>query len=483
MIALRTEGGSGFGWVDTIPFVLLGEVLAVVFVIRVLGKGGSTAATLNWVVLILLAPWIGLLLYYLLPSRLSLHKLRRRTTKLAWIESSLDELAPPPGQVEGIHPLGRLLRSLDPESVAFGNRVQLVATGPRFFDQACAAIAAARRFVHFETYIFRPDQTGLALLEVLVAAARRGVEVRLLYDSFGSFSLKSRHLAALRAAGGKAYAYMPILWRRRPFTLNLRLHRKLLVVDGEVAFTGGRNVGDEYARDRFGKARIWWDTMVRIEGPAVPRLHRVFVEDWYNAVEEDLARREYFPEVGRVDDDVVGIVASGPDQRASHFHYVMVQLITMAERTIDLSSPYLIPNETMLTVLRIAAKRGVRVRVHINGPAAAQWILLRAGRYYSRQLLTDGVEVYETQGDYNHSKTVLVDGKTLFVGSHNLDIRSGELNFELGVLIDRGPACAAAARLFTERLAAGKRLDLAEIRRSSLAVFVENACRLLSPLL
>ena len=147
-------------------------------------------------------------------------------------------------------------------SLSVGNAVRWLPSGSDFFASATAAIDRARQFVHLEFYIFRPDATGLALLERLTAAAQRGVAVRLLFDSMGSFSLKAKHLAALRKAGGKAEPFLPLLWKRRPFTLNLRNHRKQILVDGEVAFLGGRNVGDEYANDRFDGKRAWFDAMV-----------------------------------------------------------------------------------------------------------------------------------------------------------------------------------------------------------------------------
>src|SRR6185436_16626630 len=147
--------------------------------------------------------------------------------------------SPGPARGTGIE---RLLTRLDADSVHGGNAVRWLPGGPDFAAAAEAAIASARQFVHLEMYIFRPDRSGQRILELLTAAAARGVEVRLLYDSFGSWGLKTRHLAPLRQAGGRAQAYLPLFWKRRPFTLNLRNHRKLLVVDGRTALLGGRNV-------------------------------------------------------------------------------------------------------------------------------------------------------------------------------------------------------------------------------------------------
>ena len=224
-----------------VVFVALGYVLAVVVVMRMLGEGGAPSTTLAWLLVVLSAPWIGVTLYYLLPRRLELRRLVRQRAQQADVSDRLDQLcAGPmePAPPQGDHPVFATLAGGDTTSVAQGNRVDVLATGQEFFAGAAAEIERAQRFVHLEVYIFRPDAAGMKVLELLAQAAARGVEVRLLFDSFGSWSLNDRHLRALRDAGGQAVPFLPLLWRRRPFTLNLRNHRKLLVVDGHTAWLG-----------------------------------------------------------------------------------------------------------------------------------------------------------------------------------------------------------------------------------------------------
>ena len=468
-----------------LPLVgVLGEVLAVVFVVRVLTRGDSTAATLNWVFVILVAPYIGLVLYYLLPRRIHLVRLRRRSNRMAWIGSLLDEVVqtPAPDPAVGT-PLSRLLCRMDPDAIYGGNRVTLLASGSDFVERGIEAIENAQHFVHLETYIFRADATGQRLLELLSAAAARGIEVRLLYDSLGSWSLRRAHLQPLLAAGGRAHAYAPLLWRRRPFTLNLRNHRKLLVVDGEIAMLGGRNIGDEYATDHFGESGRWLDTMVEVEGPAVARLHRVFVEDWFNTTDEDLAAKTYFPTPAAAGDEHVGVVASGPDAPTSTLRWTLFHLITTAERSLDISSPYVIPDVAILTALQVVAARGVRVRIHTNGRAVAQQVLHRAQRSHYRRLLTAGVEITESANDYNHSKMLLVDGVRLFIGSPNLDVRSEDLNFEIAIVTGDATVCRDAGALFEERLAGSHPIHADDLEPRWFDPLANGFCRLLSPLL
>ncbi len=480
------DAAPGAGAWSIHPSVLayvIGEVLAVVFVVRVLTRGGSAAATLNWVLIILITPYAGLLLYYLLPRRIQLKRLKRRANKMSWISSQLAEVVPASASTVNHDGLTRLLCRLDPDAVHDGNRLTLLETGADFVADSVEWIERAEDFVHLETYIFRPDRTGLRLLELLTRAARRGVEVRLLYDSLGSWSLKRAHLQPLVAAGGRAKAYLPLLWRHRPFTLNLRNHRKLLVVDGKVCILGGRNVGDEYATDHFGDTGRWLDTMVKVEGPAVRRLHRVFVEDWYNAAEEDLAQERYFPDGEALGSDRLGIVVSGPDAPTNALSWMFFQLIVDAERTLDISSPYLIPNPVVLTAMQVAATRGVRVRIHTNGRGVAQGILHRAQRSHYSPLLDAGVEITEGVADYNHSKMILVDERRLLVGSPNLDVRSEELNFEIAVVTEGDSICTQARDLFARRLASGRRVHAADLEPRWWDPLANGVCRLLSPVL
>jgi cardiolipin synthase A/B len=479
------QGAESWQWV-LLAFALLGELLAVVFVYRIVVRGGSPSSTLLWVVLILAAPWIGLLVYYLLPRRLQLRRLRKMRVRGA----RLREVRPSPGAADGgaAEPglgLRALLQGADGAGTTAGNSVRWLASGKEFVDAAVAAISAAERQVHFVVYILRPDAAGLQLLSLLTEAARRGVVVRLLYDSFGSFGLKRGHLAALRAAGGHAVAFLPLLWKRRPFTVNLRNHRKLLIVDGEVGFLGGRNVGDEYWTDRVGRRRIWLDAMVELRGPVVQRLQDVFVEDWCTATDEvlvDACMPKSSPVSGVGSE--VGVVCSGPDRDQSDLWFAVVQAIGGAERSVELSSPYLLLPPVMLFALQLAVARGVTVRVYTNGPRTEAPVLYHAQRSFYAQLLQSGVELYETIDHYNHAKVIVVDGRHVVVGSANMDLRSAQLNFEIAaVVIDDEELAQSVQATTAERRKLFRAITPESLPQSPFWRMVDGACGLLSPLL
>jgi cardiolipin synthase len=472
---------------QVVAIALMGELLAIVFVYRVLVRGGSPSSTLLWMVVILATPWIGLLLYYLLPRRLELRRLRRMRVRGARLRDSRDRSGqePPGGEAVAAPRSGlrALLAGTDGSGLVGGTEVNWLASGEQFLEAAEAAIEAARHHVHMVVYIFRPDAAGRRWLDVMTRAAARGVAVRLLYDSFGSFGLKASHLQALRAAGGRAEPFLPLLWKRRPFTVNLRNHRKLLVVDSEIGFVGGRNVGDEYFTDRVGRSRRWLDAMLELRGPVVERLQGVFVEDWCTATEQVLRDLPVAASAagGNVD---VGVVCSGPDRDESDLWYSVVQAIGEAETSVDLSSPYLVPPPTLLLALQIAAARGVVVRIYTNGPKVESAVLYHAQRHHYRQMLAAGIELYETVHEYNHAKLLVVDEKTVLVGSANMDLRSAHLNFEIAVVAIDAPALAAEVLQTIERRRADfRRLQTADLPTDPVRRALDGAAGMLSPLL
>jgi cardiolipin synthase len=265
--------------------------------------------------------------------------------------------------------------------------------------------------------------------------------------------------------------------------MNLRNHRKILLVDGQVGFVGGRNVGDEYLTDRIGQQRAWHDAMLELRGPVVDRLQDVFVEDWCTATDEVLADTFVLPGATHGGSEVA-VVGSGPDREQSGLWFALVQAIGEATSSIELSSPYLVPPPTLLFALELAVARGVRVRIHTNGPQVEAAILYHAQRSYYRRLLRAGIQIYETVRDYNHAKLLVVDARTVMVGSANMDLRSAHLNFEIAaVVVDAGELAQQVLATLDRRLQRCRRVDLADLPRRPLLRALDGLCGLLSPLL
>ncbi len=491
---LRTSDVLAFSFGDLLSWegawliLFAGYVIAIGFVLfQLLTANRTPATTLSWLLFVLLVPYLGLVFYYLLPHRLRLRRLRTRRTRLAGIEDSLVELAPSGGETESTSRFlsKRFFQHLDYDGPVAGNQLELLTSGESFFASLEAAVEEAKEFVHIQTYIFRPDAAGKRVLDLLTATAERGVEVRLLYDSLGSWWLSDKALKGLRRAGGKAHAYLPFFWHKRPLTLNLRNHRKLVVVDGHTSFTGGRNIGVEYATDvQLDGEGNWFDVMVRVRGPVTQQLHRVFVEDWYTAASEDLAVSAYLGPTESVGDSWVVGIENGPDREQRRLRLVLFEMIAHAEHSVLISSPYFIPDLVMTTALIAAAARGARVKLFLNSPQTENAIVYRAGRSYYQRLLEAGIQIVESGPHYNHTKLVIVDGKTLYLGSANFDQRSFVYNFEVGIvsLGDR-EICAACERMIEERAQEGHAVTLENLKIGRVSLLVDGICRLLSPLL
>jgi cardiolipin synthase len=434
-----------------------------------------------WMLVVLGFPWIGALLYALFGRR-RLHKkiVRLRSRRAAALATSDAALA-----ARGVVPARRAAGAtadlvLGAEAVGVrppvpGNEFTLLAEGPDAFRAGRDAIEAARHHVHLVTYIFKDDRTGRDTLALLAQAAKRGAEVRVLYDGLGSFWRPNRFFRPLRDAGGKAAAFLPIEVFRRPH-LNLRNHRKLLIADGCTAFTGGMNVGDEYAT-----GRNWRDLHCRIRGPVCASLQRVFVEDWNFATGEVLDTDDYFPACPSEGDVPVQVVDSGPDQEEPHADELMFGAVSSARRSIDVITPYLVPTPAIEQALASAARRGRRVRVLLPDFVDHRVVRWATDAYVPR-LLRAGVQIWR-HPQMQHGKLVIVDGSWFTLGSTNLDQRSLQLNFELNVAVPHERTAAVLIAHFERELAASRRLTLEEFDVGYPLRLLRATAQLAAPLL
>jgi cardiolipin synthase len=364
----------------------------------------------------------------------------------------------------------------------FGNRIEVLDETPRTLALMEQAIESATESLHLEYYIWRPDRTGTKLRDMLIEKARAGVTVRFLYDGIGSITLGRRFLKPMRQAGIKVAAFLPGRQFLHRWSLNLRSHRKIMVVDGRIGFTGGMNIGDEY----LGKVPYygyWRDTHLQLHGPAVLQLQQIFVEDWLFATDEKLPLASVFPPPQESGDLVAQVLVGEPAGDFSTMHSVFFAAINEARRQVLLSTSYFVPPESLVSALEGAAQRGVRIRLMLAGPPTYPWTLL-AGRSYYETLLKAGVEIYEYQHGLMHAKTLTVDGQWSFVGTPNFDTRSLFLNFETGVAVyDERVATQLEEQFERDVLRAGRiHLD-AWVKRPEYRVLMENIWRLFAPVL
>jgi cardiolipin synthase A/B len=329
----------------------------------------------------------------------------------------------------------RALEALARTPFVDGNALELLIDGEATFGSMFQGIDAARRYVLVQTYILRDDEIGRALQRRLIERAQAGLEVHLLYDEIGSYTLPASHVRALTDAGVRVNRFHSTRGFGNRFQLNFRNHRKVMVVDGEQGWLGGFNFGNEYmGREEDGGP--WRDTHLRIEGPAVLNLQLAFVEDWHWATDEVL-ELPWTPPVPADEQVPVLILPSGPSDRVETASLMMQQLIHGARQRIWLSSPYFVPDEGVLAALKVAALAGVDVRVLI--PEESDNPLVHMAAYaFIGPLLDAGVSLHRYQAGFLHGKAGLVDDDIAWVTSVNLDNRSFRLNFEMtAIAIDQ----------------------------------------------
>ncbi len=365
--------------------------------------------------------------------------------------------------------------------VSASNSVELLADGRTAVEAMERAIDEARTSVLFECYLIRDDATGARFRERLVQAAERGVDVRVLLDAYGCFWLPKRWYRPLQRAGCKVALFLPLRWAFR-LPMNLRTHRKILVVDGRVAFTGGVNIGDEYVR-ATDREPMWRDSHVRVEGPAVGSLSAVFLRDWHFMTGETAVKAELFGECPGQGGVTMAIVPSGPDETREAIHRTFFAAIVAAQRRVWITTPYFVPDRSLLVALETAALRGVEVQM-ILPSRSNHAVTHRAGMSYYADLLEFGVEIYEYLPGMIHAKTMLVDDALSLVGSANMDMRSFRLNFEVHALMRDPKLVERLAQSFVEDRRLSRKLEAGSWAERPWSHRVgEGAARLVSPIL
>lgn len=360
-----------------------------------------------------------------------------------------------------------------------GNKVDLLQDGPSTYQSMIKAIEAARDHINMETYIIDDDEVGQRFADALIARQLKGVQVNLIRDSVGTLGTPSAFFTRLSDAGIKVLEYNPVnpATAKVGWDVNQRDHRKLLIVDGRIAFLGGINISSVYSGGSFSthsKTRPngdlpWRDTDLRIEGPVVADLQKLFIATWTAQKGEPLAARDYFPPLERKGTEVIRAIGSSPDEPFSQIYATLISALQSAQTEIWLTNAYFVPDPQLLAVLKEAAARGVDVKLVLPS-STDSWLVFHAGRAYYSELLEANVKLYERRGALLHVKTAVIDGVWSTVGSTNLDWRSFLHNDEVNVVVlgtEFGKKMQAA---FMADLAKSNEIKLEKWQRRSLVV-------------
>lgn len=448
--------------------------------------------TLSWVIVILLVPFVGIIIYLLIGQNFRKKKLysrkavvdsnylfaaaseQRETLKQKLKDKSLN--------IRNKAHLMTLMLNNQKAMLSEKNNLKILVNGSETFPAMLDAIEGAKEYIHLEFFRFDVDPTANVFRYALMKKAKEGVKVRIIIDDVGSWSFKAKYVKEMREAGVKIFPFMPVRLPLFASKINYRNHRKILVVDGKRGFVGGINIAEKYLNG-LEKIGPWRDTHLEIKGEAIASMNMVFLIDWHFVSKEVLTRDSYYFDTKQIEDKcLVQLASSGPDSDWANIMQVYFSAIATAKKTIYLCTPYFSPNVSILTALKTAALSGVDVRLLIprkSDSAVANW----NSRSYIAELLEAGVRVYLYNIGFNHSKLMIVDGVFSSVGSPNVDMRSFNLNFEVTALIYDDAFAARLQQIYMNDLKDSLEVfaELWEGRKRSEKI-KESLSRILGPL-
>ena len=458
----------------------LGLLIAIAVTLHVLLRKREVGSAVGWIGFAWFAPITGGISYFIF----GINRVQRRAQRLRGAEqrrNPRDAWPAPEGGDDHLEPLERGIARITGRATLPGNHVTTYNDGDEAYPPMLAAIAKARRSIAMSSFIFHDDVWGGQFIEALAASQARGTEVRVLVDGIGGGWLTSPAYHALQSRGVPVVRFLhsPLPWRM-PF-LNLRCHKKILVLDGALGFTGGINIADQNVMATKPKTPVQ-DTHFRVEGPVVCQLMEAFAQDWQFATNEDLDGEDWFPTLDPAPDGVAArVIDSGPDEDIEKIEFAVLQAIACARDSIAIMTAYFLPDERLMTALSLAAMRGVAVDVVVpqhSDHTFVDWAL----KANSGPLLKDGVRMWLCPPPFRHSKLMVVDAAWCLIGSCNFDSRSFRLNFELCMEF-YDPSLATELSALMER-SRGQALTQADLDARPLPTRLRDAAmRLLLPYL
>lgn len=470
-----------YGILGTLYWIYL--LVAILVMVRVVLNNGDTIKTFAWMLVLIFLPFVGIVLYFFLG----------RDTRRMRIISSRQLTQLQKKQFEGRH---EKLHGLQPEYLSLvtffrnaassnllgASEVQVITSTNEFASLLLNEIDAARESIHVQFYIFENDGFGSQLCEHLMAKARQGVEVRVIYDSVGCFKVGKAFFETMRCAGIYVESFLKVRFPLLTNKVNYRNHRKLVVIDGKVGFVGGCNVADRYLSGvEWG---TWRDTMLLLRGNAVHGLQASFLIDWYFANRTLVGGERYFPSMPPADAALVQVVQSNPVGEVRTIMTGMIKVLSAARSYVYLQTPYFMPDASFLQALKSAAQSGVDVRLML--PERSDNILTNfASRSYFVDLMRSGIKIYLYKEGFLHCKTFVCDDYLSSVGSVNLDFRSFYYNFEIAAFVYGKDTAHSLKEAFIEDIKCCRQLTLNGFmaERSFKERCAESVARLFSPLL
>ncbi|CAM4102907.1 cardiolipin synthase [Flavobacterium antarcticum] len=384
--------------------------------------------------------------------------------------------------------LAKLIYNVGNSPLTANNKVELLRNGEEKFPKVLEALRNAKSSIHLEYYIYENDTTGNQIVDVLIEKAKEGIEVRFMYDDFGSHGLKNNIIKRLTENGVQTAPFYKIKLYAFANRINYRNHRKIIVIDGLTSFVGGINISDKYRNDLDNGNKLFWrDTHLMLQGPATFYLQYTFLCDWnYCSNQKLIFDPKYFPtpeNQQEIEGEIVQIVSSGPDSDLPLIYYSLIDALASAKKQICITSPYFIPSESLVDALIMACEKGIKVKILVPGISDSKMVNAAARAYYT-EILQHGAQIYLYNKGFVHAKTMVVDEDLAIIGSANMDYRSFDLNFEVNAMVYSSKIARQLLVAFEDDLSFSAKIDAkAWLARPKRFHLWEKLVRLLSPFL
>lgn len=456
--------------------------LALFMIVRLLLYGVRPSKTLGWLLAIFTIPVGGVLLFLMLGRN-------RRKNKLYQLQNDFFadfESGDLNQQSKNDQPFSKIVQLINREGdfpMTHHNKATVLKDGKETFTNIFKALENAKEYIHFQYYIFEEGELAQKLLVLFEEKITQGVTIRLLYDGIGSFSLSNKYKKKLAAIGVEAYSFLPFQFGRFLSSVNYRNHRKIIVIDNKIGFTGGLNISDKYLK-QDATLPIWHDMHLQIEGEAVAYLDRVFILDWYLTTKEKINLKNNVPSSAGINKEIqIQIAQSGPDDDFALMEQVYFSMMNEAKKYIYIINPYLIPNHAILQSLQTAALSGVDVRILMSSQTdmkLVDWCV----RAYFEAYGKAGIRVFLYPDEFLHSKVVVCDDQIASVGTANLDDRSLQQNYEVNAILYDEKLAKELKDKFFEDCGKATEIDYEEHKkRPAYLKLREGFAKLFSPLL
>lgn len=480
-------------WIIAIELIYLLFIITVC--IRIIWDTRSVSKTLAYLLFVVFVPIFGVIFYFsfginyrkrkIYNKKLEVDQFFQKDLERRLTENNQKILSTERLSVKRNRKLIRLLSNQKTERsyVLPNSDIRILNNGENFFPLLFDQIRKAKKHIHIEFYIYEDDVIGNQLKDLLIQKAKEGVEVRFIYDDFGSKSIRKTIARELNQNGVQAFPFNKIKLIYLANRLNYRNHRKIVIIDGKTSFVGGINICDRYINQPENKL-YWRDTHLMIKGFSSFTLQRVFLSDWSFCSDENLTvNSEYFPfdEVDKPENYYAQIVSSGPDSDLPNILYSIIQAINSAQKEVLLTTPYYIPDSFLQEALIIASLSGIEIKLLVPKEGDSK-IVHTATKAFLGELLKAGIKIYMYEKGFIHSKTFVVDGKLASVGTANLDMRSFDLNFEVSALVYDKRIAQEVRNSFYKDLEDSVQINPEQwINRSKFKRIIEKIVRLVSP--